>query len=100
MNFLTKRLNVGLLVFLVAAVGLSCFGLFMNDLPKGHDLPFHLARIESLSEGIRFGELPVRIYPHYFKGYGYANGLMYPDLFLYPAAFLCLTGIGSLYMPK
>lgn len=100
MNFLTKRLNVGLLVFLVAAVGLSCFGLFMNDLPKGHDLSFHLARIESLSEGIRFGELPVRIYPHYFKGYGYANGLMYPDLFLYPAAFLCLTGIGVIWAYK
>lgn len=87
-----RRLNVGLLICLGIAVVLSCFGVLMPELPKGDDLAFHLARIESLSEGLRLGEFPVRIYPHYFKGYGYANGLMYPDLFLYPAALLCLKG--------
>lgn len=93
MTSLMKKLNIGLFIFLVLAVGLSCFGLLNVTIPEGHDLTFHLARIESLSEGLRFGNFPVRIYPHYFKGYGYANGLMYPDLLLYPAALLCLTGM-------
>lgn len=92
MSFI-KRLNVGFWICLILAVSLSCFGILVDNLPKGDDLIFHLARIESLSEGLRLGEFPVRIYPHYFKGYGYANGLMYPDLLLYPAAFLCLQGV-------
>lgn len=93
MKDIWRGLNIGLIICLGIAVVLSCFGVLMPELPKGDDLIFHLARIESLSEGLRLGEFPVRIYPHYFKGYGYANGLMYPDLFLYPAAFLCLKGL-------
>ena len=75
------------------AICLSCFGLLNETIPGGHDLIFHLSRIEAISKGLQFGEFPVRIYPDYFYGYGYANGIMYPDLFLYPAALLCLVGV-------
>ena len=93
MQALIKKLNIGLWGFLGLAVCLSCFGLLRELLPEGHDLIFHLSRIESLAKGLELGEFPVRIYPDYFNGYGYANGVMYPDLFLYPASLLCLAGL-------
>ena len=79
-----KKFNIGLWIFLLLAICLSCFGLLNETIPGGHDLIFHLSRIEAISKGLQFGEFPVRIYPDYFYGYGYANGIMYPDLFLYP----------------
>lgn len=88
-----KKFNIGLWIFLLLAICLSCFGLLNETIPGGHDLIFHLSRIEAISKGLQFGEFPVRIYPDYFYGYGYANGIMYPDLFLYPAALLCLVGV-------
>lgn len=93
MHSLIRKFNIGLWGFLGLAVCLSCFGLLIESLPKGHDLVFHLSRIESLAKGLQWGGFLVRIYPDYFNGYGYANGMMYPDLFLYPASLLCLAGI-------
>lgn len=100
MNFMIKKMNVGLFIFLLLSISLSCFALADQTIPEGHDLPFHLSRIESLSKGMELGQFPVRIYPYYFNGYGYANGLMYPDLWLYPAAFLCLLGMNVILSYK
>ncbi len=67
---------------------------FMNDfLIWGHDLDFHLARIEGMAKGLRYGQFPIRINPVQNAGYGYASPVMYPSLFLYFPAFLRLCGI-------
>lgn len=67
---------------------------FLNEyLIIGHDIKFHLARINGISTGIRNGDFLVRINPVQAYGYGYASAAMYPQLFLYPAALLNLAGM-------
>ena len=59
-----------------------------GELIKGHDIYYHLERIEGLAQGIKAGFLPVRVQPVWVNGHGYAVSLCYPDLFLYFPALL------------
>lgn len=65
---------------------------FLSYLLEGHDLTFHLMRIEGLAEGIRMGTFPVKIQPNWLNGGGYAVSVFYGDLFLYIPALLRLWG--------
>ncbi len=65
----------------------------MNDfLIRGHDIYFHLMRIEGLAQGMQNGQFPVKIQPVWYDDYGYAVSVFYGDLFVYLAAFLRLLG--------
>lgn len=65
----------------------------MNDfLIRGHDIYFHLMRIEGLAQGLRNGEFPVKIQPVWYDDYGYSVSVFYGDLFVYLAAVLRLFG--------
>lgn len=65
----------------------------MNDfLIRGHDIYFHLMRIEGLAQGLRNGEFPVKIQPVWYDDYGYSVSVFYGDLFVYLAAVLRLLG--------
>lgn len=72
-----------------------CFGL-LASFPMANDFlietvpdtGFHLARLESVYQGLRAGEFPVRIGSVQMSGYGSLSAVMYPQLFLYPAAML------------
>lgn len=65
----------------------------MNDfLIRGHDIYFHLMRIEGLAQGMQNGQFPVKIQPVWYDDYGYAVSVFYGDLFVYLAAFLRLFG--------
>lgn len=68
--------------------GVTCYPLCLDSLPVGHDIPFHLLRIEGLAQGLRDHVFPVRIHPVWAKDYGYAVGVMYGDAFLYFPALL------------
>lgn len=59
---------------------------------SGHDLKFHLTRIEGIREGLLAGQFPVRIAPNFYNGYGYANPIFYGELFLYFPALLRVIG--------
>ena len=72
----------------VAVIVFSSLPLFMGYLFKGHDILFHLNRIESIAAAMRYHRLPVRIQTDLLQGFGYSVPLYYCDLFLYPAAFL------------
>ncbi len=77
---------------LAAIFGITCYPLYMDSLPVGHDIPFHLLRIEGLAEGLRDHIFPVKIHPVWAKDYGYAVGVMYGNAFLYFPALLRLFG--------
>lgn len=80
--------------FLLACVVLlSSAPLLVNYPIQGHDLNFHLMRIEGIRAGLASGAFPVKIYPLWLGGNGYAAGVLYPDLFLYLPALLRMLGM-------
>lgn len=72
---------------LAASLPLFSDFLFWED-----DVAFHLTRLEGIYRGLAAGEFPVRITSQQMAGYGGATGIMYPQLFLYPAALLRFLG--------
>lgn len=68
-------------------------GLLEEYILYGHDLVFHLMRIEGLKEGLLAGGYPVRIQPNWFNGWGYPVSVMYGDQLLYFPALLRLLGV-------
>ncbi|MCR5031436.1 MAG: hypothetical protein K6A92_01090 [Lachnospiraceae bacterium] len=55
---------------------------------------YHMMRIESLAEGLKMGQIPVRIEPYWQQSYGYADSIFYCNLFLIFPAILRLLGFG------
>lgn len=85
---------------LAAIIALSSLPLLQKGIKEGHDLLYHLMRIEGVADALRHGLLPARVYPFVLGGSGYASGLFYPDLFLYPSALLRLCGLPLQYAYK
>ena len=85
--------NIKYAVCYLVIIVMASIPLFNNYLIRGHDIYFHLMRIEGLAQGLGAGEFPDRIQPAWYDGYGYAVSVFYSDLFLYPAALLRLLGI-------
>ena len=81
-------------LLLGALVLFGLFPLLMPGLPNGHDLYYHLSRLYAMDVNFRLGEFPSMVNHEALAGYGYATGLFYPDLFLYPAALLARLGLG------
>lgn len=77
---------------LTALIIFQSMPLYTGFLFSGHDLPFHLCRIQGIADGLSSGQFPVKIYPSLLQGQGYANGVFYGDLFLYIPAVLRLFG--------
>ena len=82
-------------VFLPVALNLLFINLgvlLIPEIPHAHDLTFQLSRISSIADAFKLREIP-RVYPNYFEGYGYANGLFYGDILLYIPALLVVLGM-------
>lgn len=79
---------VGVLgITLIASVAM----LTRYTLP-GHDLVFHLLRIEGIKDGLLSGAFPVRIQPNWCNGWGYAVSIMYGDTTLLLPAIMRILG--------
>lgn len=84
--------NMVLPVILVGIIaGIPLYANYIIN-AEGHDLIFHLMRIEGVKDALLSGQFPVRIHPTQFDGYGYATGVYYPELFLYIPALLRIIG--------
>lgn len=81
-----------IMLVLLGAVFAS-YPLFSGTIGFGHDLNFHLYRIEGIKDGILSGQFPVRIHPTHNNGYGYITASVYPELFLYFPAVLRIFGL-------
>ena len=78
-------------LILFAAVVAASTPLLKPYLTVGHDIRFHLYRIESIKDALLSGQFPVRLHPTFNHGYGYGTSALYPELFLYiPAVFRIL----------
>lgn len=83
--------NKTMIILAIIVIGIASIP-YMNDfLLYGHDLSFHLGRIEGLAMALKNGDVLARMNP--VNGYGYASGIMYPQLFLYVPAILRMLGM-------
>ena len=81
-------------LFYLAALLITCFVLFpyFDDvIYRGHDLQYHLSRLDGIVTAIEDRQFPLAIYPDKNFGYGYASPLFYSDLFLIIPSVLVKT---------
>lgn len=87
-------------LFFIAII-IALFGMFpyLNEIvPFGHDLGYHLNRINEMANGLNIRTFPVLIHSGLIENLGYANGLFYPQLFMYIPAIL-VSKLGLLVIP-
>lgn len=78
---------------IIISIAIICVSIpcFVDYLVAGSDIRFEANRIVSIASALEIGELPVRIHPSAYNGYGQAVSIFYPDILLYvPAAFYIL----------
>ena len=86
--------NIGVkYMIMVCAVVIASYPAMSGSVLFGHDLNFHLYRIEGIKDGILSGQFPVRVHPTHNNGYGYITVSVYPELFLYFPALLRILGM-------
>lgn len=91
--FLCSKIRIRKILLAMACIFLvSCYPLYNDFLIVGHDLPFHLLRIDAISQGLSYGTFPVKLHPLWANEYGYAIGIFYGDALLYFPALLRLMG--------
>lgn len=73
-------------------IGFSSYPLLSRKLYFGDDIFYHLRRVAYLAEGLKSGAFPVKIQPGWDNNYGYAVGVGYGDLLLFPSAVLVVLG--------
>ncbi len=88
-----KRKDNIIYISYIIIILISSIPIFCPFLIRGHDIYFHLMRIEGLAEGLKSGQFPVKIQPVWYGGFGYAVSVFYGDLFIYPVAILRLFGV-------
>ena len=84
---------------LAATVVMASLPLLYKGLLNGTDIQFHLMRLAGLKEGFAAGVVPLRLNFIAANGYGYADTLFYPNLLLWPFAFLasCSIPLGLMF---
>lgn len=92
-NINKKESQLYIYIILIIATGITLLPMLLSKSIRGDDYFFHLLRIEDIKNGLRYGHFPVSIMPESLYGYGYGNGLFYPDLLLYIAATIRLFGV-------
>lgn len=84
----SKAIAAGLLLLIL----LTSYPLTLGYPISGDDTDFHMGRIEGMAESFREGQIPQRLNPVFFEGYGYANPVFYGELFLAVPAVMRLIG--------
>ena len=85
--------------FAAAAIALLVVSSpFMQDMHMiHHDTVFHGTRMMNLADALSGGQIPARVGGFSYNGFGAATSVFYPDLMLYPGAFLLLGGTSLAY---
>lgn len=88
----SKNILIKIIIFLGLAILISIPYINTKSI-FAHDISYHLNRIVSISEELKMGNIPVLLHSNLKDGFGYANSLFYPEIFLYFPAVLCILGM-------
>ena len=99
-KIITSNTKNKIIFILVIALIASIPVFIFPGIKKSDDICFHLSRISAIKDNIKNFQFFKGIYPGYFNDYGYANGLFYPDIFLYIPALLTTIGINIILSYK
>lgn len=91
-HYKDRKNQIKAAVFLIT-VFIACVPLISRYCINGHDLEYHLLRIESLKEGILIGKPFLKVNTLFFGNAGYASSMFYPDFLLYIPAVLRIFGV-------
>lgn len=99
MNEKLKKVSIKIIIFLALAILITL--PYINSKPIfAHDISYHLNRIVSIKEELELGNFPVVMHSNLNDGFGYANPLFYPELFLYLPAIICMLGANPFFAYK
>ena len=88
MKYLRNRENRITLYFFIATMVVAASPLVSRYCINGHDIEYHLLRIESLKEAILIGHPFQKVNSLFFGGAGYASTMFYSDIFMHIPALL------------
>lgn len=80
-------------IVLLITIILAISPLISRYCINGHDLEYHLLRIEALKENILIGRPFLKVNTLFFGGAGYASSMFYSDFLLYIPAILRVLGV-------
>lgn len=78
---------------LMIAMLYSCLPLMNDFLLDGHDIEFHLGRLDGIAQAMENGQFPMYLNMAQHHGYGEATPVMYPQVFLILPALLMCAGM-------
>ena len=87
-EFIKNRENRISVIFFLVTMITAMSPLVSRYCINGHDIEYHLLRIESLKEGILIGHPFLKVNTLFFGGAGYASSLFYSDIFMHIPALL------------
>lgn len=87
-KYLKDRENKIAFVFFLITMIVATGPLISRYCISGHDIEYHLLRIESLKEGILTGHPFAKVNTFFFGGAGYASSMFYSDLLMHIPALL------------
>lgn len=92
-NFFKERENCIITAIFAIMMIVALSPLISRYCINGHDLDYHLLRIEALKEDILNGQPFAKVNSLFFGGAGYASSMFYADFLLYIPALLRTAGV-------
>ncbi len=80
-----------LIILTLIGLGTS-LPVFAYGISGGHDLEFHLMRIDAIAQELMYHQFPVRITSLWLEGFGYPGSIYYGEVLLYFPALLRIFG--------
>ncbi len=79
--------------FLLGVAFIASLPAFRSGVYNGHDIKFHLGRIQAIAQELSAGNFPVRYESQAWYGHGYVCTTYYGNIFLYIPALLYMVGL-------
>lgn len=90
---LSTPANERIWIYLLMMAAMTSFPFFYDKIyVRTDDYMFHLLRVEGIKVALENGIFPVRVNPFFLEGYGYGDGLFYPNITMVFPAVLRLLG--------